>query len=83
MRTLYRWIEANEINYSRTGMGRYRFSESELNRVLKERKKRNLDRINEVVLNTVKSKKVAYLRELQITLEDFLLSDFRALIEKL
>ena len=83
MRTLYRWIEANEINYSRTGTGRYRFSESELNRVLKERKKRNLDRINEVVLNTVKSKKVAYLRELQITLEDFLLSDFRALIEKL
>jgi len=75
VRTIYRWIEDDGIIYSRTGTGRYRFPESELNRILKERKDRKLDRINEDILRTVKSKKVAYLRELKVTLEDYFLHE--------
>jgi excisionase family DNA binding protein len=70
-RTIYRWIEEDRIQYSRTGTGRYRFSESELRRIQSERKSRNLDKINDEVLRTVKGKKVAYLRELQVNLEDY------------
>lgn len=70
-RTIYRWIVDERINYRRTGTGRYRFPESELDRFLAIRKKRNLGRIKEVILDTVKNKKVAYLRELQVTLEDY------------
>jgi len=69
-RTIYRWIEADEIRYSRTVTGRYRFPESEVKRILEERKRRGLDKINEMITRTVRRKKVAYLRELQVTLED-------------
>lgn len=75
IRTIYRWIESGEIRYSRTATGRYRFPESELNRILEERKRRGLDRINDTIVRTVKRKKVAYLRELQITLEDYFLHE--------
>jgi len=70
-RTIYRWINDERITFRRTETGRYRFPESELNRILKERKKRNLGKIKEVIIKTVGNKKVAYLRELQITLEDY------------
>jgi excisionase family DNA binding protein len=74
-RTIYRWITSGEIRYSRTATGRYRFPESELNRILEERKLRGLDKINDVIMRTVERKKVAYLRELQITLEDYFLHE--------
>lgn len=74
-RTIYRWINADEIRYSRTETGRYRFPESEVKRILEERKRRGLDRINDSVIRTVKRKRVAYLRELQITLEDIFLHE--------
>lgn len=75
IRTIYRWIKSREIRYTRTSTGRYRFPESELNRILKERKRRGLDKINDVIIQTVRRKKVAYLRELQITLEDIFLHE--------
>jgi excisionase family DNA binding protein len=69
-RTLYRWVENGEIQYARTGTGRYLFPESELKKILEERKRRGLDRINDVVVSTVRKKEVVYLRELQVSLED-------------
>jgi excisionase family DNA binding protein len=75
-RTIYRWIEGGEIEYSRTVTGRYRFPESELRRILEERKRKGLDKISEVILKTVKRKKIVYLRELQITLEDIFLHEY-------
>jgi len=75
IRTIYRWIKDREINYSQTGTGRYRFLESELNRILIERQRRGLYRINDAVIQTVRRKKVAYLRELQVTLEDSFLHE--------
>lgn len=74
-RTIYRWIEDDRIRYLRTGTGRYRFPQSELNRILEERKLRGLDKINEAILRTIESKRVAYLRELQVTLEDYFLHE--------
>ncbi|MGD0029103.1 MAG: helix-turn-helix domain-containing protein [Candidatus Bathyarchaeia archaeon] len=71
IRTIYRWIEAGQIRYLRTGTGRYRFAESELKRIQAERKSRNLDRINEEIIRTVRGTKIVYLRELQVRLEDF------------
>lgn len=69
-RTLYRWVEDGNIQYVKTGTGRYQFPESELKRILADRKSRGLDRINDVVLQTVRKKQVVYLRELQVSLED-------------
>jgi len=74
-RTIYRWIAANEIRYSRTATGRYRFPESEIKRILEERKRRGLDKINDIIIRTVRRKEVVYLRELQITLEDIFLHE--------
>lgn len=74
-RTLYRWIEAGGIRYTRTGTGRYRFPESELNRILKDRKRRGLDKIYDVIIQTVERKRVVYLRELQVALEDSFLHE--------
>lgn len=75
VRTIYRWIKKDKIYYFKTLTGRYRFQQSEINRILKERKIRNLDKINEYILRTLRRKRVAYLREMQVTLEDIFLHE--------
>ncbi len=70
-RTIYRWIEDEKINYYRTGTGRYRFTETEVKRIQSDRKARNLDSIKDEILRTVRTRKIVYLRELQVALEDY------------
>lgn len=83
-RTIYRWIKSGQINYSRTGTGRYLFTRSEIDRKKQEKKYRNLDKIENVILSTIKSKKIAYLREMQISLEDlFIHEDITDFLTKL
>lgn len=74
-RTLYRWINEDKIRYLRTSTGRYRIPKSEVDRIKKTQKQSVLKRMREVIIDTVKNKGVAYLREMQITLEDYLLHE--------
>jgi len=70
-RTIKRWIYTGKISVQKTPSGRYRIEKSEIDR-LKESitsELEELDRIRKEVLELVKRKKVAYLRELQVCLE--------------
>jgi len=70
-RTIKRWIYSGKISVQKTATGRYHIQGSEIDRIKEQMKSKleELAKIRDQVLELVKKKKVAYLRELQICLE--------------
>lgn len=69
-RTVYNWINEKEIPYYRQKNGRYRIPKSAIDKKLSEIKEKSKDKIREIILEIIYFKKVLYLREIQINLED-------------
>jgi len=65
-RTLKRWIYSGKISAEKTPSGRYRISSEEIDRLRKEA----IDELASETIELVSKKRVAYLRELQVCLED-------------
>jgi len=70
-RTVQRWIYSEKIKVSKMPNGRYRVPLSEVVRVTENMKKEieELSKIESELLDIVRKKKVAYLRELQVCME--------------
>ncbi|MHA1834096.1 MAG: MerR family transcriptional regulator [Candidatus Baldrarchaeia archaeon] len=65
-RTIKRWIYDGKIKTSKTVGGHYRISENELERLRSITK----DQFADKLISVIRQKKVAYLREVQVYLED-------------
>jgi excisionase family DNA binding protein len=70
-RTIQRWIYSGRIRAQKTPSGRYRITNSEIGRLqeLEKRQQQEFAKIEVEALKIVEDRKVAYLRELQISLE--------------
>jgi len=69
--TVKRWIYSGKIRATKSSSGQYRISKTEIDRlqlVLKEKEK--IDQVAKDVLELVDKKKIVFLRELQVCLED-------------
>ena len=70
-RTLQRWVYSGKINALKMPNGRYQIRESEVIRISESMRKEieELNKIQGELVNIIKRKKVAYLRELQVCME--------------
>jgi len=82
--TVKRWVYSGKIRASKNSRGWWCIEEEEIARLRAELRGRSFERINEVVAGLVSSKEVAYLRELQVCLEeDYLHEDTYAALQRL
>jgi excisionase family DNA binding protein len=69
--TIKRWIYSGKISATKNSSGRYRISKDEIERLQAELKKRaRCSQFSRDIIDLVKEKRIVYLRELQICLED-------------
>jgi excisionase family DNA binding protein len=82
--TLKRWIYSGKIRVTKTSSGRYLISRMEIQRLKSVLEAKKTDQFSRDIIDLVVSKKVAYLRELQVCLEDiYLQSDTYHQLESL
>lgn len=82
--TVKRWVYSGKIRASKNSRGWWCIGEDEIARLRAELGRRSSQRINEVVADLVFSKGVAYLRELQVSLEEeYLHEDTYAALQRL
>jgi excisionase family DNA binding protein len=82
--TVKRWVYSGKIRASKNSRGWWCIEEEEIARLRAELSRRSSERINEVVVDLVFSKGVAYLRELQVCLEEeYLHEDTYAALQRL
>lgn len=69
--TIKRWIYSGKISATKNSSGRYRISKDEVERLQAESNERKRDiPLSRDIIDLVKEKRIVYLRELQICLED-------------
>jgi excisionase family DNA binding protein len=83
--TVKRWIYSGKLKATKDSRGWWRIDEKEIQRLRTELEKKSASRaIDDKVLGLISSKRVAYLRELQICLEeDYLHKDTYATLKRL
>lgn len=68
--TIKRWIYSGKLKATKTPSGWYRISGAEIERLQRDLREEQIDEFEKELISIVQEKKVAYLRELQVCLED-------------
>lgn len=68
--TFKRWIYSGKINAVRDSRGWWRIDEKEIERLKAELRKQSWGEVEDRILSLISSKRVAYLREVQVNLEE-------------